>query len=330
MPDGALRRGDLVEVRSAGEILATLDAAGADGAMPFMPEMLSYLGRRFTVSARCDKICDTIGSTLQSRRLPDTVLLDDLRCDGAAHGGCQAECRIYWKGSWLKRVESLDGPVADPDPDDLAALSARIAPHVRTADAGDDENSGWKCQATEANRASYPLSTMNPRPYVNELRNGNVGPVQFTKVMVRASYMQPLHHFGYLKFKNLHWPGGTNVKSPPAPEPLDLQPGDWVRVKPLEDIEDTLTIHGNNRGLHFDIEMIPFCGEVFQVRGRVTHIIEEHTGKMLRFGSDCIKLDGAVCSGERSTGRFFCPRKIYPYWREAWLERVDAPVPSAT
>jgi hypothetical protein len=137
-------------------------------------------------------------------------------------------------------------------------------------------------------------------------------------VMARAAYMQPLHHF-----KLLRWPKGPNEKSRPRPEPLNLQAGEWVRVKSREEIEATLTTQGKNRGLHYDIEMVPFCGQVMQVRGRVTYIIEEHTGRMLRFANDCIKLEGAVCSGERSTGRFFCPRKIFPYWREAWLERVD-------
>jgi hypothetical protein len=32
-----------------------------------------------------------------------------------------------------------------------------------------------------------------------------------------------------------------------------------------------------------------------------------------------------VCSGEWSTQRWFCPRAIYPYWRECWLERVQPP-----
>src|SRR5262245_66634825 len=107
---GALRRGNFVEVRSAGEILATLDDRGALGAMPFMPEMIPYLGRRFTVSARADKICDTIGSTLRSRQMTDTVLLDDLRCDGSAHGGSQADCRLYWNEAWLKKVVDLAAP----------------------------------------------------------------------------------------------------------------------------------------------------------------------------------------------------------------------------
>ena len=32
------------------------------------------------------------------------MLLEDLRCDGSAHDGCQAECRVFWKEAWLKRV----------------------------------------------------------------------------------------------------------------------------------------------------------------------------------------------------------------------------------
>ena len=46
---------------------------------------------------------------------------------------------------------------------------------------------------------------------------------------------------------------------------------------------------------------------------------------MLRIPKDCIILEGSVCSGECSTGRWFCPREIYPFWREAWLRRVDDP-----
>jgi hypothetical protein len=137
--------------------------------------------------------------------------------------------------------------------------------------------------------------------------------------MALAAYMQPLHHF-----KLLRRPKGPNKKSP-RPVPLNLQPGEWVRVKSRDEIEATLTAEGKNRGLPFDFEMVPFCGRVMQIRGRVTRLIEERTGRMLEFSNDCIKLEDAVCSGHRRTGRFFCPRKIYPYWREAWLERADRP-----
>src|SRR5262245_39635553 len=99
-----LTPGDIVAVRPAEEILATLDETGAFEGVPFMPEMLRYVGRNFTVTRRVEKICDTIAMT-GSRRMRNTVFLDDLRCDGSGHGGCQAGCRIYWKEAWLRRID---------------------------------------------------------------------------------------------------------------------------------------------------------------------------------------------------------------------------------
>ena len=52
--------------------------------------------RRYTVSRRVDKICDTVSGS-GSRRTHSTVYLEDLRCDGSGHDGCQAACKIYWK-----------------------------------------------------------------------------------------------------------------------------------------------------------------------------------------------------------------------------------------
>jgi hypothetical protein len=57
----------------------------------------------------------------------------------------------------------------------------------------------------------------------------------------------------------------------------------------------------------------------------VNRIVDERDGSMTEISSDCVTLEGAVCSGQHSLRRWFCPRAIFPYWREAWLERVDAP-----
>src|SRR5262245_2737931 len=99
-----LRIGELVEVRSRDEILATLDATGRLDGLPFMPEMLKQCGRRFRVFRRAIKACDTIGNT-GMHRMEDAVHLEGVRCDGSAHAGCQALCMVYWKEAWLKRVE---------------------------------------------------------------------------------------------------------------------------------------------------------------------------------------------------------------------------------
>ena len=40
---------------------------------------------------------------------------------------------------------------------------------------------------------------------------------------------------------------------------------------------------------------------------------------MIKLG-DCVVLDDVFCIGKY---RLFCPRNATPYWREAWLKRVD-------
>jgi hypothetical protein len=319
MRQDRLRRGDLVDVRGAAEILGTLDDAGALDAMPFMPEMVRYCGRRFTVDGRAEKVCDTYTNYGESRRLFNAVLLDDLRCDGSGHGGCQAECRFYWNEMWLRRADPGDPTVGDTDDGATAALLRLVEQNTQRPAEGSALR--YRCQATEMGAASVALSTSDPRPYVRELTSGNVSVRTFARVMSRATVMQPLHRLGRMPTLPLK---GPSAKSPKAGF-LDLQPGEWVRVKSREQIRETLTDKGANRGLYFDREMMAFCGKVFRVHARVTQIIDERSGEMINLASDCIMLENGVCSGQLSTGRWFCPREIYSYFRECWLERVDAP-----
>lgn len=92
-----------MEVRSAEEILATLDDVSCVAGLPFMPEMLQYCGKRFQVFKSAHKISDTI-ELFTIRRLANAVFLEEARCNGASHGGCQAGCLLVWKEGWLKRV----------------------------------------------------------------------------------------------------------------------------------------------------------------------------------------------------------------------------------
>src|SRR2546430_13197826 len=88
-----LRVGDVVEVRSQAEILATLDENGELESLPFMPEMLQYCGKQLTVQKVAHKLCDTLTRS-GIRRMDNAVHLGGVRCDGSAHGGCQAACLI--------------------------------------------------------------------------------------------------------------------------------------------------------------------------------------------------------------------------------------------
>ena len=70
--------------------------------------------------------------------------------------------------------------------------------------------------------------------------------------------------------------------------------------------------------------MAPFCGKLFRVKTRVETFIDEKTGYISRVKTPAIILEGVYCQSRYSESRVFCPRSIYIWWREIWLERANA------
>ncbi len=322
MTNTSMRRGDTVEVRNAGEVLATLDERGTVDGLPFMPEMVGYCGQRFTVEARADRVCDTIEWT-GTRHLTDSLYLGDERCDGKAHGGCQAECRLLWKEVWLRSVDASTPASAPSSPIDIETLIACATASSRTTvevDGRPEER--FRCQATDLLGCTTHVKLWDARSYLNELTSGNVAPGTWAKVMARAAVEEPARVIRrHPRLFIAGEPGPT-----PTADSLHLQPGELVRVKRREEIQRTLNDKGRNKGLWFDREMLQFCGRTFRVRQRVTRFVNDQDGLMIELTTDSITLDDAACSGHLSQRRWFCARAILPYWRECWLERVGAPV----
>ncbi|MDR7420277.1 MAG: hypothetical protein QN178_15350 [Armatimonadota bacterium] len=329
-----LRPGDWVEVRSPEEILATLDERGDLDGLPFMPEMLAHCGRRYQVWKRAEKACDTIHKT-GSRRMLDAVHLLGLRCDGSAHGGCQAGCLLFWKEAWLRRAPGPDGG-SHPRGSTPLQPAARLL--VTTRAPADPTGSGvevFRCQATQMFAATRPMRWYDPRQYWRDLRCGNVTLRQALRAWLFALSNMIRRRLGRREVPRIAGPikGRT-----PAGEPLNLVPGELVEVRSHAEILATLNAEGKNRGLRFDVEMVRYCGHRFRVLRRVERIVDERTGRMMHLPGDCIVLDGVTCVGDRSRKRLFCQRAIYPYWREIWLRRVDGgdertpdgPVPQPT
>src|SRR5262249_2102141 len=99
---------------------------------------------------------------------------------------------------------------------------------------------------------------------------------------------------------------------------LNLEPGEWVRVRPLEGIRAPLDPASKSGGLSFEPEMARYAGKSFRVQGRVDRIIHEETGQLVRL-KNAVTLCDLVCLGSCVKN---CPRANPLYWREAWLERV--------
>lgn len=97
-----LQPGEWVEVKSAAEIQATLDAKGRNRGLVFDPEMLLCCGRRYRVAAPLQNIiAEQTGKMVQ---LTNTVLLEGLTCQGICTMNCPRANYFYWREAWLKRV----------------------------------------------------------------------------------------------------------------------------------------------------------------------------------------------------------------------------------
>jgi hypothetical protein len=332
-----LRVGEIVEVRTKEEILRTLDENGKLDQLPFMPEMFKYCGKKFKVFKRADKTCDTIEKT-GCRRMKDTVHLEECRCDGQSHGGCEAGCLLFWKEAWLRRVpatkvelssERMQGkkPVCT-----LEALTKATTRCMADSSSSDGEEM-FACQATELRKATSHLAWWDYRHYIRDILGGNRSVGGVLHVIFLELFGKALNLGGYRAliwaFNTVQRIRGCNpypfrdgkLKRRTPSASLNLQPGEYVQVKSHDEILQTLNTNNKNRGLFFDIEMVRYCEGKFRVARKVHRIINEKTGKMMQLPNDCVILDGVICVGDYHQ---LCPRSIFPYWREIWLKRVDS------
>ena len=118
-----LRAGTLVRVKTPQQILKTLDDKGKLEGLPFMPEMLKYCGSTLTVQSSAHKSCDTVGKT-GGRWIKNAVHLENARCNGKNHGGCQADCLIFWKEDWLEPPNGVN--CLEQKPSDFCKFEAHL------------------------------------------------------------------------------------------------------------------------------------------------------------------------------------------------------------
>ena len=171
-PVRRFKAGDVVEVLPWNELINTLDDAGALEGLPFMPEMLPYCGKKLTITKRLERTCEDIEAGM--RRIRNVVFLNDLRCDGSVHGGCQKGCCILWKDAWLRQPKT--GGVAA---NESGSLGAYPFPYAFA-------DQRYSCQSTELLRASSRFSPLDFGSYVRDIRAKTYSPAELAKVLSRA------------------------------------------------------------------------------------------------------------------------------------------------
>jgi hypothetical protein len=298
--------GQTVWIRSLEEILGTLDADGKLDGLPFMPEMTRYCGRSFRISCLPIKTCvEGVGF----RGLNGIMFLENLRCDGASHDGCQRECLLFWNQAWL----SEHGPKLSQSQKTniLKESTATAGTHLKTR-----QGDRYFCQSTELAGATsaYHEDTSGTadkfRQYLSDVRHGNMSLTEFFRRVLKAIFNRLKDLAGIDTGGKVL---GRHLKTESVS--LDLQPGEWVEVKSRKEIEETLDVDGKNRGLLFDPPMLAYCGNRYRVANRLQKIILEETGRMISLRNTLV-LDDVVCRA------WDCPRANLHFWREIWLKRV--------
>lgn len=313
-----------MRVRSAQQIFDTLDNQGQLSGLPFMPEMLRFVGQTFRVQIRAESACASLEVTA-IRRLHNTVHLEQLRCDGSAHGGCQSSCLLFWKEAWLEKTSPPDSVSSNPkQPGKTQSVASRtstnyehLLPVIENwTSHTSQQKDHYSCQATQLWEATEPMPIWSFSQYLRPILRNRISPF---KVMRGIQRNLATKIIGVLKRKLL--PQSTKKVTPE--KRLHLQVGELVQVQPAKSIAATLDANGRNRGMWFDPQMYQYCGRTYRVSAKIERMIDEGTGRLIELQSPTVTLESIACDG---CWHRFCSREALLFWREIWLQRVDAPV----
>lgn len=100
--DLELRAGECVEIRSVEDISRTVGPSGRNRGLLFEPDMTPYVGQRFAVDYRIEKIISE--ETGEMVHLTNTVALKNVRCVGLCAKNCPRAQAHFWREAWLKRI----------------------------------------------------------------------------------------------------------------------------------------------------------------------------------------------------------------------------------
>jgi hypothetical protein len=102
---------------------------------------------------------------------------------------------------------------------------------------------------------------------------------------------------------------------------LGLRVGDWVIVRPAEEILVTLDHNARLEELPFMPQMLQQCGKKFRVRKRAHKLCDTVYAGGGRQMTDAVFLEDRRCDGDAYGG---CEMRCAIIWKEAWLRRADA------
>jgi hypothetical protein len=109
-----LQPGELVEVRSKEEIIATLDKSQKNRGLWFDSEMLPYCGGIYRVLRRVQRIVDEKTGKMVNMKNP-CIVLEGVVCRSDFHRLCPRAIYPYWRENWLKRAVNAPVPLSSQE-----------------------------------------------------------------------------------------------------------------------------------------------------------------------------------------------------------------------
>jgi hypothetical protein len=172
------------------------------------------------------------------------------------------------------------------------------------------------CQIPCLPRMSDGLAEASPQPLVKRLKRALAMPWNYyVKKWLKWFYRL------LMDWKVRYFRGGpTASEQKSAPKPTSLQAGDWVRVRPVEDIRSSLNPWKELKGCAFLPYMVEYCGTTQRVLQPVERFLDERDYKVKK-AKGVVLLEGVICHGTPVFGR--CDRCCHLFWREEWLEKID-------
>jgi hypothetical protein len=173
------------------------------------------------------------------------------------------------------------------------------------------------CQATRIREASEQLPFTSLGHYWRDIAGRNIR----TRTVVVELAVR-IFNMVQARTGGPRWPVLQPTDSATSPhQALHLHPGQWVRVRPRHEIEQTLNRDMRNRGLSFSGDLLVDSGGSYRVAASITRVIHEATGELLDLKNPAILLDGVYALG----GPLLIPQNEYFFWREIWLEPLPTP-----
>lgn len=101
-----------------------------------------------------------------------------------------------------------------------------------------------------------------------------------------------------------------------------LRAGDWVMVRPLQEIQKTLNPFKELKGCAFLEDMKQYCGTQQRVFKVMERFLDERDYQVKKTRG-IVLLEGVYCQGTPVFGP--CDRSCLSFWREEWLEKIPEP-----